>query len=245
MNENDHEEEDDNDVIEVYENEHEEEDDARLEDEDEVDCEVQNDDYGDYDDFWIPSLLKDECISFETIVDIRQFDMEKMSVEDVSRLDFAELELAYVFYCWYAKIIDFSIRKSHIVRNTCRETLQQTFVCSCAGYRRDKGSTSNTRKRREKKESRCGCEVIFHVHVHFSTGRWYVTCWNFEHNHLLLDLKLSCLLPTHSKMSTTDIMQIENYRKVGIRPLHMYASFANHCGGYDKVGFIRKDIYNQ
>ena len=77
MNENDHEEEDDNDVIEVYENEHEEEDDARLEDEDEVDCEVQNDDYGDYDDFWIPSLLKDECISFETIVDIRQFDMEK------------------------------------------------------------------------------------------------------------------------------------------------------------------------
>ncbi|KAL5162291.1 Protein FAR1-RELATED SEQUENCE 5 [Glycine soja] len=125
MNENDHEEEDDNDVIEVYENEHEEEDDARLEDEDEVDCEVQNDDYGDYDDFWIPSLLKDECISFETIVDIRQFDMEKMSVEDVSRLDFAELELAYVFYCW-----------------------------------RDKGSTSNTRKRREKKESRCGCETI-------------------------------------------------------------------------------------
>ncbi|KAH1198947.1 Protein FAR1-RELATED SEQUENCE 5 [Glycine max] len=46
-------------------------------------------------------------------------------------------------------------------------------------------------------------------------------------------------------MSTIDIMQIENYRKVGIGPPHMYAAFANHCGGYDKVGFIRKDIYNQ
>ncbi|KAG5035204.1 hypothetical protein JHK87_010114 [Glycine soja] len=46
-------------------------------------------------------------------------------------------------------------------------------------------------------------------------------------------------------MSATNIMQIENYRKVGIRPLHMYVAFANHYGGYDKVGFIRKDIYNQ
>ncbi|KHN16236.1 Protein FAR1-RELATED SEQUENCE 5 [Glycine soja] len=141
----------------VNENDHEEENDVGLEDEDKVDCEVQNDDYGDYDDFWIP---------------------------DVSRFDFAELELAYVFYYW-----------------------------------REKGSTSNTRKRRERKESRCGCEAMFRVHVHFSTGRW--------------------------KMSTIDIMQIENYRKVGIGPPHMYAAFANHCGGYDKVGFIRKDIYNQ
>ncbi|XP_028215161.1 protein FAR1-RELATED SEQUENCE 5-like [Glycine soja] len=219
----------------VNENDHEEENDVGLEDEDKVDCEVQNDDYGDYDDFWIPGLLKDECISFETIVDIRQFDMEKMSVEDVSRFDFAELELAYVFYYWYAKITGFSVR----------ETLEQAFVCSCAGYRREKGSTSNTRKRRERKESRCGCEAMFRVHVHFSTGRWYVTCWNFEHNHLLLDLKLPSLLPAHRKMSTIDIMQIENYRKVGIGPPHMYAAFANHCGGYDKVGFIRKDIYNQ
>ena len=72
-----------------------------------------------------------------------------------------------------------------------------------------------------------------------------MTCWNFDHNHLLLDLKLSCLLPGHRKMSASDIMQVENYRKVGIRPPHMYATFANQCAGYDKVGFIRKDIYNE
>ena len=75
-----------------------------------------------------------------------------MTVEDVSRLDFCDLEIAYLFYCWYAKIIGFSVRKSHILRNTCRETLQQTFVCLCAGYRRDKGSTSKIRKRQEKKK---------------------------------------------------------------------------------------------
>ncbi|KAG5098395.1 hypothetical protein JHK82_048249 [Glycine max] len=47
------------------------------------------------------------------------------------------------------------------------------------------------------------------------------------------------------KMSAFDIMQVENYRKVGIRPPHMYVAFANQCGGYDKVEFIRKDIYNE
>ena len=84
----------DNDVTEVYENDHADEDDVRLEDEEEVDSEVHNDDYGDYDDFWIPDLFKEECISIDTVVDIREFDMEKITVEDVSRLDFAELELA-------------------------------------------------------------------------------------------------------------------------------------------------------
>ncbi|KAG4949956.1 hypothetical protein JHK86_043195 [Glycine max] len=122
-------------------------DDVGLEHEEEADSEVDNDDYRDYDDLWIPSFFKEECITMDTIVDIRQFDMGKMTIED--------------------------------------------------------------------------------------------------HNHLLLDLKLSSLLPAHRKMPATDIIQIENYRKVGIRPPHMYTTFANHCGGYDKVGFIRKDIYNQ
>ncbi|KAL3016462.1 hypothetical protein AAZX31_06G214500 [Glycine max] len=202
-----------------YENDDDYQDDVGVQDEEEVDSELQNEDDGDYDEFWIPGLSKEECISIDSMVDIRQFDMKEISDEVVRRLDFGDLELAYQFYCWYAKMSGFSVRKSHIVRNSFMETVQQTFVCSCA--------------------------AIFRVRVHFLTDRWYVTCWNFGHNHVLLDLKLSCLLAGHRKMSASDIMQVENYRKVGIRPPHMYAAFANQCGGYEKVGFIRKDIYNE
>ena len=145
-------------------------DDDGLEHEKEVDYEVDNDDYRDSDDFWIPGFFKEECITTDTIVDIRQFDMRKMTVEDVSRFNFCDLGIAYLFYYWYGKITSFSVRKSHIIRNTSREILQQTFVCSCVGYIRDKGSTSNTRKHREKKESRCGCDAMFCVHVHFCMG---------------------------------------------------------------------------
>uniref|UniRef100_A0A0R0FP05 SWIM-type domain-containing protein n=1 Tax=Glycine max TaxID=3847 RepID=A0A0R0FP05_SOYBN len=164
-------------------------------------------------------LLKEECISIDSMVDIRQFDMEEITDEVVRRLDFGDLELAYQFYCWYAKISGFLVRKSHIVRNTCMETLQQTFVCSCAGYRRV--STSDRRMRREKKKA----------------GVVMKQCFVFM-----------CIFVRddgHRKMSAYDIMQVENYRKVGIRPPHMYATFANQCGGYDKVEFIRKDINNE
>ena len=114
-------------------------------------------------------MSKEECISIDSMVDIRQFDMKEISDEVVRRLDFGDLELAYQFYCWYAKMSGFSVRKSHIVRNSFMETLQQTFVCSCTGYR--KVTTSDTRIQKEKKESRCGCEAMFRVHVHFRTGR--------------------------------------------------------------------------
>ncbi|KAG5066139.1 hypothetical protein JHK86_009870 [Glycine max] len=110
----------DNDVTEVYPNDDDNQHDVGFEDGDEVEI---------------------------MMISGFQFDMEEITDEVVSRLDFGDLELAYQFYCW--------------------------------------------------------------------------------------------------KMSASDIMQVENYRKVGIRPPHMYATFANQCGGYDKVGFIRKDIYNE
>ena len=132
-----------------YENDDNYQDDVGVQDEEEVDSELQNEDDGDYDEFWIPGLSKEECISIDSMVDIRQFDMKEISDEVVRRLDFGDLELAYQFYCWYAKMSGFSVRKSHIVRNSFMETLQQTFVCSCAGYR--KVTTSDTRIRKEKK----------------------------------------------------------------------------------------------
>ncbi|RZB52506.1 Protein FAR1-RELATED SEQUENCE 5 [Glycine soja] len=48
----------------------------------------------------------------------------------------------------------------------------------------------------------------------------------------------------HRKITASDAMQIENYSKVVIRPPHIYTSLAQTSGGYNKVGYVRKDIYN-
>ncbi|KAL5147053.1 Protein FAR1-RELATED SEQUENCE 5 [Glycine soja] len=156
-----------------YENDDDYQDDVGVQDEEEVDSELQNEDDGDYDEFWIPGLSKEECISIDSMVDIRQFDMKEISDEVVRRLDFGKLQPPIQGY-------EKKKKKAGVV-------VKQCFVFMCI-FRRIDG---------------------------------------------------------HRKMLASDIMQVENYRKVGIRPPHMYAAFANQCGGYEKVGFIRKDIYNE
>ena len=76
-----------------YENDDNYQDDVGVQDEEEVDSELQNEDDGDYDEFWIPGLSKEECISTDSMVDIRQFDMKEISDEVVRRLDFGDLAL--------------------------------------------------------------------------------------------------------------------------------------------------------
>lgn len=112
----------------------------------------------------------------------------------------------------------FSVRKSRVVKSRNGEKLQQTFVCSCEGFREDRGLTNETRVREQKRETRCGCEAKFRVHIDVRTSRWYVTLFVDEHNHRLLEEKYCAMLPAHRKMSEPVIMQIENFRKVGIRP---------------------------
>ncbi|CAK8543113.1 unnamed protein product [Lathyrus sativus] len=46
-------------------------------------------------------------------------------------------------------------------------------------------------------------------------------------------------------MKESDIMQMNDMLQVGIRPSQFYGSFANQSKGYKKIGFHRKDIYNQ
>lgn len=184
-------------------------------------------------------------ISIDGLLDILNIDMKVVDVDIVERFDFADLELAYLFYCWYARVNGFSVRKSHVIRNYNGEKVQQTFVCSREGFRQDRGLTVESRRREEKNETRCGCHARFRVHVDSRTNRWYITVFSFDHNHNMLEEKYCALLPAHRKMAATDIMQIENFKKVGIRASHMYGALANIAGGYEKVGFLKKDLHNQ
>lgn len=118
-------------------------------------------------------------------------------------------------------------------------------MCSHEGFRQDRGLTVESRRREEKNETRCGCHARFRVHVDSQTNRWYITIFSFDNNHNMLEEKYCALLPAHRKMAATDIMQIENFKKVRIRASHMYGALANIAGSYDKVGFLKKDFHNQ
>ncbi|GAU43339.1 hypothetical protein TSUD_282940 [Trifolium subterraneum] len=186
-----------------------------------------------------------ERISINCMADICKIDMNNISADEVERYDFADLEIAYQFYFWYGRATGFSVRKSHVVRDHAGEILQQTFLCSRAGYRENRGLTPEKRKREPKNQTRCGCEAKFRVHIDIVTRRWYVKIFEFDHNHVLLDGMMCGLLPAHRKMMKTDVQDIESHGIVGIRPYQMYGAMANSAGGFHKVGFVKKDLYNQ
>ncbi|KAL2946143.1 hypothetical protein AAZX31_U001100 [Glycine max] len=196
-------------------------DDNELKDEEDCDNEVLND------EGYHETILED---GVEYVVEIN--DANPLMIN------------GYQFYKWYARANDFSIRKSHALINKKGETLQQTFVCSKEGYRQDRGLSPQNRKHEYKNFTRCGCKVYIRVHVNELTDRWYVFVFSGGHKHKLLNEQDCGLLSGHRKITATDAMQIENYRKVVIRPPHIYASLAQTSGGYNKVGYVRKDIYN-
>ena len=150
--------------------------------------------------------------------DVYNLDVGNLYCEDFARLDFFFYhECAYQFYVWYARNNGFFVRKSIVMRNIIGKTLQQTFICSHVGYWNDSGLTLKTRKR-EEKMIQGGCNARFHVHVNFSNDHWYVTYVDFDHNHDMLDEMDCAMLLGHKKLSTSDIMQIKFFNKVGIIP---------------------------
>lgn len=98
----------------------------------------------------------EDGIEINGLIDVLKIDMKNISSEDVGRYDFGDLEAAYLFYSWYGRMNGFSVRKSRVVKSRNGEKLQQTFVCSCEGFREDNGLTNETRVREQKRETRCG-----------------------------------------------------------------------------------------
>jgi zinc finger SWIM domain-containing protein 3 len=56
---------------------------------------------------------------------------------------------------------------------------------------------------------------------------------------------LSALLPAHRQMSQYDKFQMKSMKKVGIKTKQIYGFFASQAGGFDKVGYGLRDMYNE
>jgi hypothetical protein len=91
-----------------------------------------------------------EQININCMADIMKIDMNNISVDEVERYCFANLEIAYKFYYWYGRTTGFSVCKIRVVRNIVGEVVQQTFLCSREGYRESNGLTREKRMQEPK-----------------------------------------------------------------------------------------------
>jgi hypothetical protein len=187
----------------------------------------------------------DFFLNIDSMEDILSMNLKGLSPHEARKFQFSSLEMAYEFYNRYARMNGFAVRKGKILRSKKGEILQRNFVCHRQGFKEDRGLTIENRKRERKPETRSGCEAKFRVHIDIFSQRWQITVFTDQHNHDLLDEKYCRMLPAHRRMKESDTVQMNDMLKGGIGPSQFYASMANQAGGYEKIGFRRKDIYNQ
>jgi len=199
-------------------------------------------DYGDMEEDG--SDDENQRIQVDNADDIVALDLSGLGPLFLRRIEFGSLDIAYEFYKSYGRANGFTVRKGKLLYCKLGEVVQRTFVCHREGYRK-KGITEVNKKRREKPYTRCGCQAMFRVYINSFTNRWSATVFNNQHNHKLISQEHCGLLSSHYIMTDSDIMQMNNMLNSGILPNRIYASFANQAGGYDKIGFRRKDLYNQ
>ena len=100
-------------------------------------------------------------------------------------------------------------------------------------------------KKEPKPLTRYGCEAQMHVHVDRTSGRWHMLEFADEHNHDLLSPMFYGLSRSHSRMTDGQVVKMTSMRDAGISTPKIYGYFASQSGGYNKVGFRKKEMYNQ
>ncbi|XP_045798993.1 putative protein FAR1-RELATED SEQUENCE 10 [Trifolium pratense] len=175
--------------------------------------------------------------------DLEKINMKETSSDQLMRYHFPDRRVAFMFYNCYGRFHGFAGRKSRVVKNTNGEVVQQTFVCHREGIRNANNALS--RKREQKPTSRCRCPAKLQVHLDLGSERWYIKLFDDIHNHSFLDEKYEGMLPAHRKMSNYDKYQMKTMRKAGIPTSGIYGFFATQAGGYENLGYSRREMYNE
>lgn len=66
-----------------------------------------------------------------------------------------------------------------------------------------------------------------------------------EHNHSLVAENFKGMLPVHRRMRDYDKYEMKSMRYVGIKTCDIYRYAASQAGGFDKVGFSKRSMYNE
>ncbi|XP_058741737.1 protein FAR1-RELATED SEQUENCE 5-like [Vicia villosa] len=217
----------------------------------------------------------ENIINIDSMEDILSMHQKRLSPHDIRKIQFSSLDMAYVFYNQYAKMNGFAVCKSKILRSKKGEIVSppslplegledvSTEVVDETGETIVDDISAEDGENIENIINIDSMEDILSMYqkrlsphdtrkIQFSSLDMAYVFYNqyakmngFAHNHDLLDEEYHGMLASHQKMEDSDIMQMNDMLKVGIRPSQFYGSYANQSRGSGKIGFHRKDIYNQ
>ncbi|CAB4299897.1 unnamed protein product [Prunus armeniaca] len=155
---------------------------------------------------------------------------------------FDSLDLVYNFYNRYAFLAGFGIRlHSSFWGKNKKEILRKEFVCCKQGaYRNDE-----TRERkRQRGISRCNCKAKIVVVKTHGSKKYTISLFAEGHNHKMTPSGRMHLLRSHRRISDSTKVLTKQLGSVNIPINQKVSIFEVQSGGMNKIGFIKKDIYN-
>ncbi|XP_066380325.1 protein FAR1-RELATED SEQUENCE 5-like [Miscanthus floridulus] len=177
---------------------------------------------------------------------------EEMSDDD-SLLEYSEIVMkifgseddGFEFYNNYAYEKGFSVRKKYYEwDNGHNERTLWKFVCSYEGFRAEKEVRREIKKRRPRNITCCGCRAQLVITQDPKTEQWYVKDFIDEHNHPMTEPDLACFLRSHRRISDDQKAEIVQLQISRIRKHQIMDIMVRWYGGYDKVGFTSRALYN-
>ncbi|KAL4344767.1 hypothetical protein AHAS_Ahas11G0211300 [Arachis hypogaea] len=169
---------------------------------------------------------------------------EEEIVQDMGMED-EEVEEAARIYEEYSRVKGFAVRQGKKIKNKRGEFVWITYLCNREGFRNKKWLEKQDRKREHKVVTRCGCPAKMRIKPRIGTGKWFVARFVNDHNHDLLPQKFVEYLPAHRRISDVDIAHMDSLRQVGISIPKIYESIAAQAGGFNRLSFTKRDMYNE
>ncbi|KAL4329546.1 hypothetical protein AHAS_Ahas13G0310900 [Arachis hypogaea] len=166
------------------------------------------------------------------------------TIEDIWRLVFDTESQVCEFYAKYAKCYGFVSQKDLKTVDANGNINTRQLVCNKAGERYWKHLKRDNRQREHRAITRVNCRARIRFIRHYKTGKWKVSVFESEHNHPLCPPKYRHLIAANRGLIEADKTQTDNLRACGVKTCHIMGYMVFQKGGYDKVGFTRKDLHN-
>ncbi|KAJ1390003.1 Zinc finger, CCHC-type [Sesbania bispinosa] len=167
-----------------------------------------------------------------------------LTADEIMCLEFGSEEEAYNFYQLYAKYHGFVVRKDDTTKDIRGNIIMRQFVCNKEGLRKKKHFMRVDRKREHRPLTRTNCLAKLRIHYHHKSLKWKVVSFEQCHNHELTPSRFVHLHPAYRRLTDADKSQVNSLHAYGLRGCHIMGYLVAQKGGYCRVGFTKKDMYN-
>jgi hypothetical protein len=151
-------------------------------------------------------------------------------------MKFDVLDDAYDFYCDYAKMAGFDVRKGR------KSPQVQWFYCNKQGF----SGTKGTNKQTEKGSMRIGCKGHVKVKLDPRESCWFFDIVDMKHNHQLhLEKQMTHFMCTHKSMEDGVKNLMDVMTRAGVHHQAQMNVMLKLYGGRDNWTFTERDLRNR